>query len=198
MAVKGTKYSITQLYSAYRNQYIKSESQLGEGVLPKTEMYKREDFEKDWEAIKAAHKGMSGIRVAEKLARSNVYRYSIAQSENLYQAIYSEEKTKYDIIKTKISERKTERDLVKSEDERIALDLEIKSLEKEEKAFKKRMTSYTSRIRRTGLSEEEEEELSNLYDSMETEYWELRKDKKMTGKQAKAEIARKYFYWYYV
>ena len=198
MAAIGTLYSIDELYSSYRNQYIKSEAQLGEGVLPKLEMYSKKQFEQDWAAIKAANKGLSGIRVAEKLARSNVYRYSIKQAESLYGAIYTEEREASTKLKEKISTLKGKIDRVKSEEKRIALGLELKALEKEEKRLRKQVTAYTYRIRRTGLSEEEAGQLDELYDSMEDEYWKLRKEQKMTGKQAKAEIARKYFSWYYV
>ena len=196
MAIK-TKYTFEQLYSAYKEQYEKSELQLGESAMPKREMYSKKEFIADWAANKEANKGMSGIRVAEKLARSDVYQYSKKQSESLYKSIYSEEYEERTEIQRRISSAIEERDKAKSEEKRISIEEEIKILQKEERLLKKRQTSFQQKLRTGNLSEEEEEELESFYSDIGSYYQSL-KEQGFSGKEAKEKVAKKFFSWYYV
>lgn len=196
MAIK-TKYSFDQLYAAYKEQYEKSEAQLGEGVMPKREMYSKRDFIADWEAIKEGNKGMSGVRVAEKLARSDVYLHSKKQAESVYKSIYSEEWETRTELRKKIEQAKEEKDLVKSEEERISLEEEIKILQREEKIFRKRQSAFITKFKTGTLSEEQEADLESFYDDISTYYHGL-KDMGYSSKEIKAKVSKKFFSWKYV
>lgn len=196
MAVK-TKYTFEQLYSAYTEQYKKSELQLSGSAMPKREMYSKKEFIADWAAHKEANKGMSGIRVAEKLARSDVYQYSKKQSESLYKSIYSEEYEERTEIQRKIASAIEERDRAKNEERRISIEEEIKILQKEERSLKKRQTSFQQKLRTGNLSEDEESELESFYSDIQSYYHSL-KEQGFSGKEAKQKVAKKFFSWYYI
>jgi hypothetical protein len=192
-----TKYTFDQLYRAYREQYEKSEAQLSAGTMPKREMYSKRDFIADWAAIKAENKGMSGVRVAEKLARSDVYLYSKKQAQATYQSIYSEEVEERTRIQQRIFQAKEAKDLAKTEEERASQELEIKQLEKEERILKKRQTAYTTRLRTGNLTEEQEADLEDFYGDI-SEYYHGLKDMGYSSKEAKEKVAKKFFSWKYV
>lgn len=193
MAVS-TKYTFDQLYRAYREQYEKSESQLSAGTMPKREMYSKRDFIADWAAIKAENKGMSGVRVAEKLARSDVYLYSKKQAQAMYQSIYSEEVEERTRIRERILQAK---DLAKTEEERASQEFEIKQMEKAERILKKRQTAYTTHLRTGNLTEEQEADLEDFYGDI-SEYYHGLRAMGYSSKEAKDKVAKKFFSWKYI
>ena len=196
MAIK-TKYSFDQLYRAYKEQYEKSESQLGVGVMPNREMYSKSDFIADWAAIKQANKGMSGIRVAEKLARSDVYLYSKKQSESIYKSVYSQEYEEFENLQKRIDIKKEEINRLKNKEVKISVEEEIKALEKEKNILRKQQSAFAKKIRTGTLSEAEEEKLNEFYQDISDYYHDLKK-LGYTSKEIKAKVARKYFSWKYV
>lgn len=195
MAVN-TKYSYDELYAAYRSQYLRSESQLGEGVSPKNEMYSKKEFIEDWESIKRGNKGMSGIRVAEKLARSDVYQYSKKQAESIYKSVYSESFDEQENLQRRIDALRKALKTAKKKDAEI-IQSSIKDLQNEEKILKKESSSYVRKLRTGRLSEEDESILDAFYSDV-GEYYHKLKELGYSGKEAKKEVAKKFFSWKYI
>lgn len=191
-----TKYSFDELYAAYRTQYLRSEAQLGEGSSPKNEMYSKKEFIEDWESIKRSNKGMSGIRVAEKLARSDVYQYSKKQAESLYKSIYSESFDEQEDLQRRIDNLRTALKTAKKKDVKI-IQSSLEKLQSEEKTLKKERSAYVRKLRTGRLNEEDEEALDQFYSDIGTYYHKL-KDLGYSGKEAKKEVARKFFSWKYI
>ena len=192
-----TKYSFDELYAAYRTQYLRSESQLGEGASPKNEMYSKKEFIEDWESIKRSNKGMSGIRVAEKLARSDVYQYSKKQAESLYKSIYSESFDEQEDLQRRIDSLRTALKQSRRKKDKEVIQSSIEKLQSEEKTLKKERAAYVRKLRIGRLNEEYKEELDQFYSDIRNYYHKL-KDLGYSGKEAKKEIASKFFSWKYI
>lgn len=191
-----TKYSFDELYAAYRTQYLRSEAQLGEGSSPKNEMYSKKEFIEDWESIKRSNKGMSGIRVAEKLARSDVYQYSKKQAESLYKSIYSESFDEQEDLQRRIDNLRTALKTAKKKDVKT-IQSGIEKLQSEEKTLKKERAAYVRKLRTGRLNEEDKAALDQFYSDI-SEYYHKLKDLGYSGKEAKKEVARKFFSWKYI
>ena len=192
-----TKYTFDELYRAYREQYERSESQLGQDVLPKREMYSKREFIQDWSANKASNKGMSGVRVAEKLARNDVYLHSKKQAEAVYKSVFEEDINEREDLQERISNLREELNRAKSKKDKEFIENDIKPLEKEERALKKKQTQFSQKFRTGRLDEEMKEKIEDLYTDISSYYYDL-KNKGYSGKEAKAKVAKKFFSWKYL
>lgn len=196
-----TKYTLKEVFKAYREQYEKSVAQLGDDVMPRKEMYSKKDFQEDWLAIKSQYKGMSAIRAAEKLARSEVYLHTKPQAQAMYKSLFKESIEKEQDLKTRLSNVREALNASTSGEERRIIEDSLKQLEKEEKALKKEQSSFVSKFRTGKLDEEIEDLTESFYSDISERYREITDPAgkyKYSGKQAKAVIAREFFSWKYV
>lgn len=192
-----TKYTFDELYNTYKEQYQKSLAQLGEGASPKREMYSKNEFIQDWKANKSSNKGMSGVRVAQKIARSDVYLYSKKQAEAVYSSLFEENLKESKNLKERLDNLNDALKGVKKKRDKDKIQKSIEPLEKELKKLKKERTQFISKYRTGKIGEELEEDIENLYTDI-GDYYNQLKSQGLSSKEIKQEIGKKYFPWYYL